>query len=172
MDVPVRVPFRHRERTAQVPERIESPPPAWPDSLPSPAGATAARVATGARSRAGRGRRVLHVLVGIGAWAAFAGLWIWQLNVSVPTDWPQALLSIFALLAVYAVLVPAWVHWNRSIYRRRHRRTEPLEIDVDFEHDMLGRRIALGPELALGPAEIAVTVSADGATKIYRAADL
>lgn len=127
------------------------------------------RVATGARSRASARRRVLHVVVGAGSWLGFAGLWVWQLNVSVPPNWPIALAGLAGVFGAYAVLVPAWVRWNRSIYRRRHRRTSSVQVPVDFGHDMMGRTVAVAPELDLDPPTIVVTVSEDDSTKLYRA---
>jgi multisubunit Na+/H+ antiporter MnhE subunit len=107
--------------------------------------------------------------VGAGSWLGFAGLWVWQLNVSVPPQWPIALAALAGILVAYSVAVPAWVRWNRSIYRRRHRRTSSVEVPMDFSHDRLGRTVALAPELDLDPSTIVVTVSEDDATKLYRA---
>jgi hypothetical protein len=126
-------------------------------------------VATGARSRASSWRRVLHLLVGAGSWLGFAALWAWQLDVNVPPNWPVALAALAAVLAGYAVLVPAWVRWNRAIYRRRHRRTTSVQVPVDFRQDMMGRTVSVAPELDLDPATIVVTVSEDDSTKLYRA---
>jgi hypothetical protein len=135
-----------------------------PAALPTPT-----RVATGARSRASSRRRVVHLAVGAGSWLGFAGLWIWQLNVSVPPQWPLAIAAIVGVFLAYALLVPAWVHWNRSIYRRRHRRTAPVQLPVDFGHDRLGRTVAIAPEVELDPSTVVVTVSADDSTKLYTA---
>jgi len=137
--------------------------------MPPPLPPPAPRVATGARSRASAGRRALHVAIGAGSWLAFAGLWAWQLNVSVPPTWPLALAALAAVLLAYSLLVPAWVRWNRNIFRRRHRRTAAAVHPVDFSHDMLGRTVAVAPELDLDPKTIVVTVSGDDATKLYRA---
>jgi hypothetical protein len=126
-------------------------------------------VATGASSRASARRRFLHLAAGAGSWLGFAGLWVWQLDVSVPPGWPWAIAALAVVLGAYAVMVPAWVRWNRAIYRRRHRRTSPVQIPVDFSHDMMGRTVAVAPELALYPPMIVVTVSEDDSTKLYRA---
>jgi multisubunit Na+/H+ antiporter MnhE subunit len=143
--------------------------PASAAAISSPVPAAPTRVATGARSRASSGRRFLHLAVGAGSWLGFAALWIWQLNVSVPPEWPVAVAALVGVLLAYSLLVPAWVRWNRSIYRRRHRRNAPVQVPVDFGHDRLGRTVAIAPEVELDPSTVVVTVSADDSTKLYTA---
>ena len=133
---------------------------------PYPAGAD---IGTGARSRASVARKALHAVVGLGSWLVFAALWVWQLEVNVPAEWPWAVGALVVRAGGYWAGVTAWVAWNRNIYRRRHRRTEPIAVDVSFERDSLGRVVAADPLLILHPAEIVVKVSEDDQVKHYRA---
>jgi len=124
-------------------------------------------VGTGARSRATPARKAFHILLGVLSWVGFAALWVWQLEVSVPADWGVAVAGLVVVLAIYGIYVTGWVAWNRNIYRRRHRRTEALEIEVGFERDSLGRSINADPRLVLHPGEVVVTVSDDEQVKHY-----
>jgi hypothetical protein len=135
------------------------------------AGAVAGRghVATGASSGSTPARRALHVAIGVLGWALFAGLWVWQLEVFVPSNWLAGLEALGVILAVFALATPTWVAWNRSIYRRRHRRTTPLVLEVDFERDRLGRTIEADPGVRTADGEIAVEVDGDAGVKSYRA---
>jgi hypothetical protein len=100
---------------------------------------------TGTRSRIGARRQLGHVLVGIAGWVALAGLWVWQLSNYIPANWLTGIELIFALLIGWTFFSVAWVAWCRNIYRRRHRRTAPIEREVDFSHDTLGRPILAAP---------------------------
>jgi len=162
------------EASAPSATRIDPPTPpgaAAPcagDLLPaSSAAQSGIEVGTGGRSRATPSRKALHVLVGVLSWVGFGALWIWQLDVSVPSDWGFAVAGLVVLLATYGIYVVAWVAWNRNIYRRRHRRTEAVEIEVGFERDALGRSINADPRLVLHPGEVIVTVSDDEQVKQY-----
>lgn len=96
-------------------------------------------------------------------------MWIWQANVGIPADWWVGVEVIGAVAAGYGIFVVSWVAWNRSIYRRRHRRTEPLQLEVAFTTDTLGRTIVAGPGVAAYPVEVVVSVSADDRSKLYDA---
>jgi hypothetical protein len=113
---------------------------------------------TGSRSRTGPTGRVGHVLAGLAGWAGLAALWAWQLRIGVPSSWvygPALLLAVFAL---WVGLLRCWVAWSRSIYRRRHRRTTPISLPVDFSEDSLGRRVTVEPRtVAADRVEILVS---------------
>lgn len=126
-------------------------------------------VATGANSGSTTARRLLHVGIGALGWVIFAGLWVWQLEVFVPSNWLAGLKALGVMLIVFALATPAWVAWNRNIYRRRHRRTTALVREVDFERDALGRTIAADPGVRTASGEIVVEVDGDDRTKRYRA---
>lgn len=117
---------------------------------------------TGARSRLSARRRVGHVLAGIAGWIGLGGLWAWQLSNYVPENWLTGVELIFALLLGWACFSVAWVAWCRSIYRRRHRRTKPIERDVDFSHDTLGRPIVAAPAVRTARGQVLVWVDASG----------
>jgi hypothetical protein len=117
---------------------------------------------TGSRAHTGRARLTGHLLAGLAGWVVLAGLWVWQLAVHVPANWLGGVGLIFALLAVWVCFSISWVAWNRSIYRRRHRRTRPIERELDFTHDALGRPIAAPPGPALLGGQVIVSVDADG----------
>lgn len=136
--------------------------------MAAPAAATPERlVASGSAEDLGRGRTALHLLVAVVGWLGFITLWVWQLEVFVPANWLSGLELIGVFLVVFALASPAWVLWNRSIYRRRHRRATPIVLEVQFERDSLDRPLAVSPAVLLHPAEIRVTVSDDGAVKRY-----
>lgn len=125
-------------------------------------------VSTGLASRASRPRRLLHVLAGVLGWIGFAALAVWQLGFFVP---PKAGDGLAALAACGAALTCAgigWVRWNQAIYRRRHRRTSPIVMNVDFSHDSLGRPIAAPPGACEAQGQIFVAVDAATGVKSYR----
>jgi hypothetical protein len=137
-------------------------------------------VATGSRSRAQRARKAAHGIAGVASWLGFAALWTWQILVNVPANWPVDVVVIAGTLALFGVLTPLWVGWNRNIYRRRHRRTTPISHEVDFTRDKLGRRIVAERGVALGrrivpadtmiganPRRIRISLSEDGTEKHY-----
>lgn len=128
------------------------------------------RVATGGSARTTVRRRVLHGAVGLAGWVLFAALWAWQLEVHVPERWFYALALIGLWLGGWAVATPVWIWWNRSIYRRRHRRTESLVQSVDFTRDALGREVIAAPEVRLNPSAVIVSLARDGAAKRYAVA--
>jgi hypothetical protein len=109
------------------------------------------------------------VLIGIAGWIALAALWVWQLGAHVPANWFNGVELILAMLAGWVCLSGAWVAWNRSISRRRHRRTSPIEREVDFAHDTLGRPIVLAPAVRTARGQVLVSVDASG-IKRYRLA--
>jgi hypothetical protein len=117
---------------------------------------------TGSRARTSRARLTGHLLAGLASWVVLACLWVWQVAVHVPTNWLGGVGLIFALLAVWVCLSISWVAWNRSIYHRRHRRTRPIERELDFTHDALGRPIVAPPGPALLGGQVIVSVDADG----------
>lgn len=109
------------------------------------------------------------MLVGIASWIALATLWIWQLHTYVPSNWFAAVELIFVLLAGWACFSLAWVAWCRNIYRRRHRRTRPLQRPIDFSADTLGRKILAPPGIGSARGQVILSVDASGA-KRYRLA--
>ena len=79
----------------------------------------------------------------------------------MPSDWLRGLELLALILCAWSVATPTWVWWNRSIYRRRHRRVVPLRVAVDFECDHLGREIVASPSLESAPGRIVVMVDDD-----------
>jgi hypothetical protein len=124
---------------------------------------------TGSRAGTGAGRRLGHVAIGVVGWLALAALWAWQLEVYVPADWLGGVALIGVLLVGWTCFLLVWVAWSRGIYRRRHRRTEPLSRSVDFAHDALGRRIAVPPGIRTVRGQLLVSVSADGVKRYEQA---
>jgi len=116
---------------------------------------------TGSRSGTGARRRLAHVAIGVAGWLALAALWAWQLEVYVPADWLAGVELIGLLLVGWTGFSLAWVAWSRRIYRRRHRRTEPLSRSVDFAHDALGRRVVTPPGIAEARGQVVVSLSGD-----------
>jgi hypothetical protein len=113
---------------------------------------------TGSRSRATPGRLIGHVLAGLAGWAGLAALWAWQLGIGVPSRWIDGPVLLLVVLTLWTCLLRCWVGWSRSIYRRRHRRTRPLRLAVDFTQDSLGRTLAVEPHTAAAhKVEILVT---------------
>jgi hypothetical protein len=138
-------------------------------SIPAGRTSPAPLALTGSRSRAGHAQLLAHLLVGLAGWVVLAGLWVWQLKVHVPANWLGGVELILALLAVWVCFSIAWVEWNRSIYRRRHRRTRPIERELDFTRDSLGRPVIASPGLASARGQLIVSVDAEG-VKRYRLA--
>lgn len=102
------------------------------------------------------------MLLGVASWLVLAALWVWQLNVYVPSDWLGGVELILVLLAGWVCFSVVWVLWCRNIYRRRHRRTSPLKGEVDFERDPLGRRILAPPGIASGRGQVLISVPQPG----------
>jgi hypothetical protein len=102
-------------------------------------------------------------------WVGFAALWAWQLLVFVPGDWFVGVIAIAVTVVLFAGLAPAWVHWNRNIYRRRHRRTSAIKRSVQLDHDTLGRTVVLGPGVNVTDREIVVTADSQANVKHYDA---
>jgi hypothetical protein len=122
-------------------------------------------VATGLASRASRLRRVVHVLAGVVGWV----LAVWQLGFYAPRGVRTDLIALAACGAAFTVIGLAWVRWNQSIYRRRHRRTSALVKHVDFSHDTLGRQITAAPGVREAPGWICISIEAESGRKSYRA---
>ena len=125
-------------------------------------------VATGLASRASRARRLLHVLVGLMGWIGFVGLAVWQLGFFAPREAGIGLAALAACGAGLTCIGIGWVRWNQSIYRRRHRRTAPIVVNVGFSHDTLGRPIAAPPGVCEAHGQIFVAVDAASGVKSYR----
>lgn len=125
-------------------------------------------VATGLASRASRARRLLHALAGVMGWLGFAALAVWQLGFFAPRDAGTGLAALAACGAALTCVGIGWVRWNQSIYRRRHRRTVPIVVNVGFSHDTLGRPIAAPPGICEAQGQIFVAVDPDTAIKSYR----
>jgi hypothetical protein len=117
---------------------------------------------TGSRSSASPRRRRGHVLLGAMSWIVLAALWVWQLDVYVPSNWFGGVALIIILLAGWTCFSMMWVAWCRNIYRRRHRRTSAPEREVDFEHDQLGRRIVAPRRIAAERGQVLISVEEPG----------
>ena len=126
-------------------------------------------VATGLASRASRPRRVVHVLAGVVGWAVFVALAVWQLGFYAPHGVEAELIALAACGAAFTVAGLAWVRWNQSIYRRRHRRTSALVKHVEFSHDTLGRQITAAPGIREAPGWICISIEPESGRKSYRA---
>lgn len=124
---------------------------------------------TGSRSRATRGRRIGHVLAGLAGWTGLAALWAWQLGIGVPSRWIDGPVLLLVVLGLWICLLRCWVGWSRSIYRRRHRRTTPVRLAVDFTQDSLGRMLAVEPHTAAAH-KVEILVSRPG-VKVYEAVE-
>jgi hypothetical protein len=147
--------------------RVAPPAPAPKGPPPRPD----AIALTGSASRSGSMRRLVHITTGILAWIAFVALWDWQINVFIPPDWVGNVLLVATIIFAWAAFTVLWVAWNRSIYRRRHRRTEPLELAVSAAEDSLGRPLvgAVGAQGTLG--QIFISVDGEGRKHYRRAGD-
>ena len=117
---------------------------------------------TGSASRAGESRRAIQIVLGGLSWIGFALLWLWQLEVYVPSTWLYSICLIAIILAVWIVFTIAWVRWNRNIYSRRHRRTSPVRQEVSFYEDTLGRPIKALGGIRAAEGQIIVSVDDDG----------
>jgi hypothetical protein len=117
---------------------------------------------TGSRSSTRPRQRLAHVLLGAASWLVMVALWMWQLNVYVPSDWLGGVELILVLLAGWACFSVVWVLWCRNIYRRRHRRTSPLKREVDFGRDSLGRQILAPPGIAAARGQVLISVPEPG----------
>jgi hypothetical protein len=144
-----------------------APPPAAPRvEIHRAAGADPdRRVATGLGTRIGARRVALHLALGALGWLILGGFWVWQLAVYIPPTWVEGIVLLGAIFAVYVVLTPIWVAWNRSIHRRRHSRTTPLLREVRLDRDALGRPTVGSPSTQA--ALIRVSLIADGRLKRY-----
>jgi hypothetical protein len=138
------------------------------DAPVPPGDAPSAHAVTGTATRISRRRSAAHALAGVAGWLLFAALWAWQALAGVPSDWRIAILAIGTGLAAAFALCLGWVRWNRGIYRRRHRRTEPIRRTVSFDRDALGRPIDAAPVDWLREAAIVeVEIDSDD-VKSYR----
>ncbi len=126
---------------------------------------------TGSASRAGKGRRAVQAALGALSWVGFALLWMWQLEVYVPSTWLYSICLIAIILAAWIVLTICWVRWNRNIYARRHRRNTPVRQEVSFDQDTLGRPIKAPGGIRAAEGQIMVSVDGDG-NKRYESARL
>ncbi|HWI06493.1 MAG TPA: hypothetical protein VNT54_03125 [Solirubrobacteraceae bacterium] len=111
---------------------------------------------------------MLHVLAGVLGWAGFAALAVWQLGFFVPPQAGDRLAALALCGAALTCIGIGWIRWNRSIYRRRHRRSSPIVMNVDFSHDSLGRPIVAPPGVSEAHGQVFVSVDADNAIKSYR----
>ena len=118
---------------------------------------------TGSRSRASGPRRAVQIALGGLSWIGFTLLWMWQLEVYVPSTWLYSICLIAIILAAWVVLTICWVRWNRNIYARRHRRTAPVRQEVAFDEDSLGRPIRASSGIRAAEGQIIVRVDSDGA---------
>jgi hypothetical protein len=126
----------------------------WPSStLP---------VSTGVASRASDLRAGLHGAAGLVGWAALIACVGWRWAAS--TSSRVGLITIAGTAAILLIIfaLRTWVEWNRSIYRRRHRRTRAVERSVAFDVDALGRPVAGDPATLMASPEIVIRVTDDG----------
>jgi hypothetical protein len=127
----------------------------------------ASRVATGSASRAGRTRSALHDAAGAVAWISLATLAFWQFSTNAPPRWALVVIGAVCFIPLLALLAEGWIWWNRSIYRRRHRRTNAIHREVSFDRDMLGRRLFIEPPVLDDPPVTIVTVDPGDEVKRY-----
>lgn len=120
---------------------------------------------TGSRSRASDGRRAVQIALGALSWIGFGALWMWQLEVYVPSTWLYSITLIAIILAAWIAFTVCWVRWNRNIYARRHRRTTPVRQEVSFTEDSLGRPIVAPGGIRAADGQIIVSVDEDGAKR-------
>lgn len=106
--------------------------------------------------------KTFHITTGILAWGGFVALWVWQLEVAAPSHWEIDVEVIAGFIILWGLFTVSWVNWNRSIYRRRHRRTEALVTDVEFDHDSLGREIVASPQARHDGGQIFVAIDEEG----------
>jgi hypothetical protein len=132
-----------------------------------PAGRPASVELTGVASEASRTRSFFHVLFGAFAWISFGALWVWTLTFSVPDRWLEGVLLIAAILLAWTLFTICWVTWNRSIYRRRHRRGDPVELEIEMDEDTLGRPVLGAREARDHEGQIVISVDEEG-SKHYR----
>jgi hypothetical protein len=78
-------------------------------------------------------------------------------------------LVIAVFVTIWAGFTIAWVEWNRSIYRRRHRRTTPLDLDVEMHEDSLGRSVLGAAAAQTSAGQIFISVDREGLKHYSRA---
>jgi len=117
------------------------------------------RVATGSASRASRGRKVAHGLVGGASWLGFGWLCVLQITQHLPGEWKMQLTGIAGTLVLFTGLTLGWVSWNRNIYRRRHRRTVAPVQPVSVARDTQGRRITASADHDRRRGEIVISLA-------------
>ena len=113
-------------------------------------------------------RRAGHVLAACAGWVGLAALWVWQLRLGVPGRWVDGPTFVLVVFVIWIGLLRSWVGWSRSIYRRRHRRTSPVILPVDFIEDSLGRRVRAQPGTRTAHT-VTVSVTLPG-VKVYEPA--
>ncbi len=153
---------------------LVSPPHALlgssPAAAPMASALAANGVATGSASRASRARAGVHAAVGGFAWLLLALLWLWQFEARhVPSTWPSVVALVGAGALAFGAFCVVWLRWNRSIYRRRHRRRAAVVADVQVTADALGRRI-VGLDERRHARHVIVDVDGSARVKHYRAA--
>jgi hypothetical protein len=126
---------------------------------------------SGSRAGTEPRRRFAHVLIGAASWAALGALWVWQLNVGVPSNWLAGIELILVMLVVWTLFTLVWVAWNRNIYRRRHRRTTAVQRALSFERDPLGRRVLAPAGIGEARGQILITIEADAVKRYSLAPD-
>lgn len=123
---------------------------------------------TGSASRANPLRRAFQAALGALSWIGFALLWVWQLEVYVPSTWMYSICLIAIILAAWIVFTIAWVKWNRNIYARRHRRTTPVRMEVEMAEDSLGRPIVASGGIRAAEGQIFIDVDESDRKRYYR----
>lgn len=104
-------------------------------------------------------RRTAHVVAALAGWVGLGALWAWQLGLGVPRRWAEGPALALAVFALWVCLLVLWVAHSRGIYRRRHRRTTPVRLQVGFREDSLGRRVRADPgTVAAHRVEISVSL--------------
>ncbi|WP_205697279.1 hypothetical protein [Conexibacter sp. SYSU D00693] len=135
---------------------------------------TGREVGTGAESRSTAAGRIRHAVVGGASWLVLGALWVWELDGHVPSHWWPPLVGLLGVLALFAAFTPGWVAWNRSIYRRRHRRTSPMVVEVAFDRDWVGRSVRAAEGVRDHVGEIRVRLEEQPGTdgvKVYEVAE-
>jgi hypothetical protein len=119
----------------------------------------------------GRGTGLLHSLVALAGWAAFALFWRRVFYRTPPAEGAAGVLVVAILLVISVSLTAAWIRHNLILARRyAYRRIRPRETLRDWSRDVLGQPVT-GPDwetLQLAP-EVEIDFDPRTGAKVYRA---
>jgi hypothetical protein len=117
-------------------------------------------------------RQLRHILIGICAWLALAGLWVLlglQHKLSL-ASFRDTLLQLAAIVGLVLAITAWWVRHNVGIYRRKGPRQGRADIPPITDADKLGRPIrwAMPGDVRAARASQHLIVEVDGDVKTYR----